>query len=200
MAMPRTLLALILALTCFSGPARAQARVVPLPDTLGANFPIADSARVNGTATDYDTLLGAWHFTFQQRRPDGTYGSPVTGHWTFRRIPGARPLIADHWRADDPATPFEAGILTYRAFNPQRRRWEVQGNSTNEPEQWQPGIGWSDAGHRYLVQYLAGSIIMRFSYLNIERDRFLWRADRSTDGGATWINDWWVMEVRRVGR
>lgn len=178
----------------------AQARVIPLPDTLGANFPISNSASVDGTPADYDTLLGVWHFTFQQRRPDGTYNPPFSGHWTFRKIPGARPIIADHWRANNPTLDFESGTVTYRIFNPRRKRWEVQGTSTNGPSGWQPGTGWSDPGNRYLVQYLGGSSIMRFRYLSIEADRFLWRADRSPDGGATWINDWWVMEVQRIGR
>jgi hypothetical protein len=178
----------------------AQSRVIPLPDTLGANFSIADSARRTGMPNDYDAVLGVWHFTFQQRNGDGTYGAPFTGHWSFRKRAGARPVIEDQWRRDDPTQPFEAGTLTYRAYNPTRKLWEVQGTSTNNNAPWLPGVGWSDSTSRYLVQYYGSGTIIRFRYLAIEPNRFLWRADMSEDSGASWRRDFWTMEVTRVGR
>jgi hypothetical protein len=178
----------------------AQVRVVPLPDTLGANFAIADSARLSGTPEDYDAVLGVWHFTFQWRQADGTFSAPFTGHWTFRKRPGTRVVIEDQWRRDNPELPYEAGTLTYRAYNPTRKLWEVQGTSTNSGEPWLPGVGWSDRGNRYLIQYYRGGTIIRFRYLAIEANRFLWRADMSPDNGASWTRDWWVMEATRVGR
>jgi hypothetical protein len=178
----------------------AQTRIVPLPDTLGANFAIADSARRTGTPEDYDAVLGVWHFTFQWRRDDGTFSAPFTGHWTFRKRPGTRVVIEDQWRRDDATRPFESGTLTYRAYNPRRKLWEIQGTSTNSDEPWLPGVGWSDASSRYLVQYYPDRVIIRFRYLAIEANRFLWRADMSRDGGSTWVRDWWTMEVTRVGR
>lgn len=178
--------------------AAAQARAIVFPDTLGANFPIADSSSVDGTAADYDPLIGVWHFTFQQRRQDGTFNPPFTGHWTFRKVAGGRAYVEDHWRRDNPEQPFESGTRTYRAFNPNRKRWEVQGNATSGG-QWLPGTGWSDAQHRYLVQYYGQGVIIRFRYFLIEPNRFLWRADISRDNGATWVLDWWTMEAKRVG-
>ena len=179
---------------------QAQSRLIPLPDTLGANFSIADSARLTGTPEDYDAVLGVWHFSFQWRQPDGTFGASFTGHWTFRKRPGSRVVIEDQWRRDDADLPYDAGILTYRAYNPTRKLWEVQGTSTNNAEPWLPGVGWSDGGNRYLIQYYPGRTIIRFRYLAIEANRFLWRADMSPDGGVTWILDWWTMEVTRVGK
>jgi hypothetical protein len=178
----------------------SQSHVVPLPDTLGANFAIADSARLAGTPADYDAVLGVWHFTFQGRKPDGTYNPPFTGHWTFRKRPGSRVVIEDQWRRDNPDLPYDAGTVTYRAFNPARKLWEVQGTSTNNDAPWAPGVGWSDSGNRYLVQYYGGPRVMRFRYFAIDPNRFLWRADMSGDSGATWVRDAWVMEVTRVGR
>jgi hypothetical protein len=178
----------------------AQTRVVALPDTLGANFAIADSARRTGTPDDYDAVLGVWHFTFQWRQDDGTFGPPFTGHWVFRKRPGTRVVIEDQWRRDDPSRPFESGTLTYRAYNPRRKLWEVQGTSTNNDHPWLAGVGWSDSANRYLVQYYPERTIIRFRYLAIEPTRFLWRADMSPDGGTTWTRDWWTMEAVRVGR
>jgi len=189
----------VLAAACVST-LGAQARVIPLPDTLGADFSIADSARRNGTPGDYDAVLGVWHFTFQWRQNDGTFGTPFTGHWSFRKRPGTRVVIEDQWRRDDATQPFESGILTYRAYNPHRKLWEVQGTSTNDDTPWLPGVGWSDAANRYLVQHYPDRTIIRFRYLAIEPNRFLWRADMSRDGGLTWTRDWWTMVVTRVGR
>jgi hypothetical protein len=196
----RTRYAVLATAVTWAGALPAQSRVVPLPDTLGANFSIADSARRQGTPEDYDAVLGVWHFTFQFRQSDGTFAAPFTGHWTFRKRPGERAVIEDQWRLDDPARPFESGTLTYRAYNPTRRLWEVQGTSTNNDHQWLPGVGWSDGTSRYLVQYYGKGTIIRFRYLAIEANRFLWRADMSPDGGTTWTRDWWTMEVTRVGK
>jgi hypothetical protein len=61
--------------------------VISLPDTLGANFPLADSATKTGSLADYNTLVGTWTFRFQTRQPTG-FKAPITGHWTFEKKPG----------------------------------------------------------------------------------------------------------------
>jgi hypothetical protein len=40
---------------------------------------------------------------------------------------------------------------------------------------------------------------LRIRYFNIQPDRFSWRADRSNDGGKTWITDDQQIEARRIG-
>ena len=37
-------------------------------------------------------------------------------------------------------------------------------------------------------------------YFAIGPDRFLWRADLSTDGGRTWLLDAWAMEATRFAK
>lgn len=176
----------------------AQARAIPMPDTLGANFAVADSARGTASPDDLDFLIGMWHFRFQQRNVDGTFGAPFNGHWFFERARTAGALVVDHWRSDNPATTLDAGTWTYRTFNPRRNLWEMQGVDVTRGA-WQPGLIWSDSSGLYVIQH-NGTIIMRFRYFNIEADRFLWRADRSADGGRTWLLDRWTMEVTRVAR
>jgi len=61
------------------------------------------------------------------------------------------------------------------------------------------GMTWSDEKNRYAIQRY-GTAIMRIRYFAIEPNRFLWRADRSTDGGKTWVRDWWTMEATRIGK
>jgi len=176
----------------------AGMRAVALPDTLGANFAIADSATATSRPEDFDFLVGVWHFTFQQRRADGGFNAPFTGHWVFAKKNASGAMIEDHWRPDSPGQTYDTGTWTYRTYNPQRRLWEMMGVNTTGGA-WAPGLMWADGTSRYLIQRY-GSAIVRFRYFAIEADHFLWRADRSEDGGRTWIRDWWTMDVTRVAR
>jgi len=173
------------------------ARDVPLPDTLGANFSIADSATKLGTPEDYDALLGFWEFRFQNRNSDGSFGRPFRGHWSFEKKPGGM-LIEDHWRADNPTQPMGVSTYTYRTFDPERKRWQMLGTNSQGGE-FALGLTWSNGAERFAIQRY-GSAIMRIRYLAIEPNHFLWRADRSTDGGRTWIRDTWTMEATRIAR
>jgi hypothetical protein len=173
-------------------------RAVTFPDTLGANFAIADSAAGTGTAADFDFLVGLWTFRFQTRRPDGAFNPAFTGHWTAAKKRVANGFLEDHWRPDNRTASAENGTWTYRVFNPQRKVWEMQGVGS-EAGAWAPGLCWSNGGDRLLIQRY-GPSLMRIRYTSISDTSFLWRADRSDDGGKSWTRDWWTMEARRVGR
>lgn len=179
-----------------SGPS-SIAREIPLPDTLGANFSIADTNTVVGKAADYDTLLGFWEFRFQTRAPNGALGPAFTGHWSFEKKPGGM-LIEDHWRGDDPSSPMGVSTYTYREFDPERKIWHMLGTNARGGE-FALGLTWSDQGNRYAIQHY-GDAIMRIRYFAIEPNHFLWRADRTTDGGKTWLRDAWMMEAWRIGK
>jgi hypothetical protein len=175
-------------------------RAIPLPDTLGANFAVTDTLTGTSRSTDYDFLIGAWRFTFQARGGDGAFTPPFTGHWVFTRkaTGGQGVLIEDHWRPDDPSSTWDAGTWTYRAYNPERQIWEMQGINTNAGA-WQPGLMWSVGDDRLLTEWY-GPMLVRFRYFAIESDKFLWRADATFDRGKTWIRDYWTMEVHRISR
>jgi hypothetical protein len=132
-----------------AGPSLAQdqrpvPRAIQLPDTLGANFAVSDTLSAKSGPTDFDFLIGSWSFTFQSRRRDGAFTPAFTGHWVFakKETGGQGVLIEDHWRPDDPGATWEAGTWTYRAYNPERKLWEMQGINTNVGA-WQPGLMWS---------------------------------------------------------
>lgn len=168
-----------------------------LPDTAGADFAIADSGAMMGTPNDYDALVGTWEFRFQNRRSPTAWWPVFTGHWTFDKRPGDG-LVEDHWRPDDPSIPMGNSLYTYRIFDPKRKVWQMIGASSRGGD-IQPGLTWSDGRNRYVIQR-AGNQLTRIRYFSIEPDRFLWRSDRSTDGGMTWVLDVGVMEARRIGR
>jgi hypothetical protein len=171
-------------------------RVIPLPDTLGANFPLADTATKTGSLADYDTLVGTWTFRFQIRQPNG-FKAPITGHWTFEKKPGGG-LVEDRYRPDDPSLPMGVSLYSYRVYDPERKLWQIIGASSYGGAV-QLGLTWSDAQNRYVIQRAHG-VITRVRYLALSPDYFLWRSDRSYDNGATWIRDFAVLEATRVGK
>jgi hypothetical protein len=175
-------------------------RAIALPDTMGADFDVADTLTGRSSPTDYDFLIGAWSFTFQARNQDGSFTPPFTGHWVFtkKETGDQGVLIEDHWRPDDPTSTWDAGTWTYRAYNPERGIWEMQGINTRIGA-FQPGLMWSEGDDRLLTEWY-GPMLVRFRYFAIEPDRFLWRADATFDRGETWIRDYWTMEVHRISR
>jgi hypothetical protein len=179
------------------GPVTPPGREIPLPDTLGADFPIADSATKQATLADYDALMGVWEFRFQSRNPDGTFSPAFPGHWAFEKKPGGR-LIEDRWRPDNPTQPMEAGTYTYRTFDPNRQIWRIIGMNSNGGE-FALGLTWTDGTDRLAIQH-DGNAIMRIRYMAIAPNHFLWRADRTTDGGRTWLLDAWTMEAKRIAK
>jgi hypothetical protein len=194
------LLLVLIGYPCFAQNQQSVPRAIQLPDTMGANFSVADSATATSLSTDYDFLIGTWSFKFQARRRDGSFSPPFTGHWVFtkKETGGQGVLIEDHWRPDDPTSTWDAGTWTYRAYNPERKIWEMQGINTNVGA-FQPGLMWRAGDSRLLTEWY-GSMLVRFRYFAIQPDHFLWRADATFDRGKTWINDWWTMEVTRISR
>ena len=175
-------------------------RAFQFADTLGANFNAADSLSGTSQPGDYDFLVGTWRFSFQNRRRDGTFSPPFTGHWVFskKQTGGQGVLIEDHWRPDDESSTWDAGTWTYRAWNPARKLWEMQGINTNAGA-FQPGTMWSMGADRVLIEWY-GATLVRFRYFAIQPDKFLWRADATFDRGKTWLLDYWTMEVHRISK
>ena len=194
------LVSLLMVTTAFAQTPQSARRAFQLPDTLGANFDVTDSLSGTSLPGDYDFLIGTWRFSFQNRRRDGSFTPPFTGHWVFskKQTGGQGTLIEDHWRPDDASSTWDAGTWTYRAYNPERKLWEMQGINTNAGA-FQPGLMWSAGDDRLLTEWY-GTMLVRFRYFAIKPDRFLWRADATFDQGKSWILDYWTMEVHRISK
>jgi hypothetical protein len=181
----------------FNAPGSLAARAIDLPDTLGVRVDPADSSKALGTITDYDALMGMWEFTFQSRQPDGSFGVPFKGHWTFEKK-GDGGIIEDRWRADNPTTPMASSLYTYRVFDPELKVWRLVG-ANSRGGGLIPGRTWADADGRSGIEWY-GDVLVRFRYFAMTPTRFLWRQDQSRDGGKTWILDTGMMEARRIGK
>jgi hypothetical protein len=110
--------------------------------------------------------------------------------------------ILDEFRivGDDGETYFVT--TTVRAFNAALDRWELVGMDGAGGLQ-DVGTGYRKGNEVHIEQRFgvaAGNpSTLRIRYYNIQPDRFSWRADRSDDGGKTWISDDQQIEARRIG-
>lgn len=196
--MRRLFFSLALAGVPYAAPG-AQVRDVPTPDTLGANFR-HDSIGTSGP-TDFDFLDGKWTIRFQARKSPTEFNPARAGTWSARRIQNGL-VIEDEFSLINPSDGSRSLTLTYRVYNQARKTWEIAGVSAKQGSPWAPGVSWSDArGDRYVVQTYGtgeGALITRIRYYQVTPNHFLWRADGSTDGGKTWIRDFWKIEADRA--
>jgi hypothetical protein len=176
-----------------------QPHAIAMPDTLGADFSIADSATGTASLGDFDFLIGRWRFRFQEHQSNGTWNPTFTGQWSARRNAADSGFIEDHWRGDRPNAPEESGTYTYRTFDRERHQWVMMGVATGRGGKWAPGLVWTVGDTRYAIQHY-GSDLVRIRYFAITPNHFLWRADASTDGGRTWQRDHWTMEAFRLAQ
>ena len=187
-------IALMASLTSAAG---AQVPDVPAPDTLGANFR-HDSVGTS-TPTDFDFLDGKWNIRFQGRKSPTEFGPARAGTWSAHRTHDGL-VIEDEFSLVNP----DGGrtlTLTYRVYNQARKTWEIAGVAAKQGSPWAPGVSWSNGRDRFVVQtYGTGpdALITRIRYYDVTPNHFLWRADGSTDGGKTWIRDYWKIEANRA--
>ena len=144
---------------------------------------------------DFDYLLGDWQFTADSKE-HGKYG----GFWSAVKL--AEGQILDEFRVggDNGETYYVTTSL--RNYNKFADRWELIGADA--------GTGTQDFGtarrvgtEMHIEQKFGVAsgrpAIMKIRYYNIEKDRFSWAADRSTDGGKTWVKNHLQIEARRIG-
>jgi len=147
---------------------------------------------------DFDYLLGDWEFTAVRQMPDGP--QKFRGYWSALRLDDGQ--VLDEYRvvSDEGETWYVTATL--RNYNVFMDRWELVGASS--------GSGLLDfgtarrEGDEVKLEQSFGVAsgepsILRIRYHDIQKDRFSWTADRSTDGGNTWVKDFQQIEARRIG-
>jgi hypothetical protein len=145
--------------------------------------------------SEFDYLLGDWEFTTLSKRR-----GPGRGYWSaFRLDSGA---ILDEFRivGDNGETYYVT--TTVRAYNAALDRWELVGMAGAGGLQ-DVGTGHRVGAEIHIEQKFGVAAenpsTLRIRYYDIQPDRFSWNADRSNDGGKTWIKDDQHIEARRIG-
>jgi len=144
---------------------------------------------------DFDYLLGDWEFTVTSK----DYGKNL-GYWSAMRLETGQ--VLDEFRVvSDKGETYHVSS-TVRSYNKFLDRWELvtmeQGNGLLDF-----GTG-NKVGDEVHIEQKFGvngdkPSVLRIRYYNIQADRFSWTADKSTDGGKTWVKDHQQIEARRIG-
>lgn len=155
-------------------------------------------ALVQAHKGDFDYLLGDWEFTGTRKMPSGD--QKFRGVWSAVRLADGQ--VLDEYRVVGDAGETWYVTTTLRNYNAFADRWELVGAS--------PGQGLQDfgtaqrEGAEMRIEQRFGVAsgnphTWRIRYHGIQADRFSWTADRSTDGGATFVKDYQQIEARRTG-
>jgi hypothetical protein len=155
-------------------------------------------ASIEAHKGDFDYLLGDWEFTGTRKMPSGE--QKFRGVWSALRLADGQ--ILDEYRVVGDAGETWFVTTTLRNYNAFADRWELVGAS--------PGQGLQDfgtaqrEGPEMRIEQRFGVASgtphsWRIRYHGIQAERFSWTADRSTDGGSTWVKDYQQLEARRIG-
>src|SRR5262245_3858664 len=170
--------------------------VPPLSAQSGAKrTPEQIKASYEAHKNDFDYLLGDWEFTASsQEYPK------FRGYWSAVRLDQGQ--ILDEYRiVGDQAETYYV-TTTLRNYNSALDRWELVGVDAGTGLQ---NIGTaSRVGAEMHIEQRFGLTsdkpsTWKIRYYDIRPDRFSWSADRSTDGGKTWVKNFQTIEARRIG-
>ena len=144
---------------------------------------------------EFDYLLGDWEFTATSKQ----YGK-FRGLWSAVRLDEGQ--ILDEYRVvgDEGETYYVT--TTLRNWNGALDRWELIGADGGAGLQ-DFGTGHWDGKEMKIEQTFgvaAGTpSTLRIRYYDIAPDTFSWTADRSTDGGKTWVTNFQQIQAKRIG-
>ena len=170
-------------------------------DVIRGSYAIADNKgdftffRLNDAEKQFDYLLGDWEFT----SVDKEYGKN-RGYWSAVKL--AEGQILDEYRVVGDKGETYYVTSTLRNYNRFKAQWELIGSELGSGLQ-DFGTGRKVGDEMHIEQRFGVAAgrpnILRIRYYNIRPDAFSWRADRSTDGGKTWVKDHLTIEARRIG-
>jgi hypothetical protein len=182
-----TLCAGALAASMTAPPLAAQTAAKRTPEQIKASF--------EAHKGDFDYLLGDWEFTAESKE----YGK-FRGYWSAVRLDEGQ--ILDEYRIVD-----EKGETIYvtsslRNYNSVLDRWELVGADAGTGLQ-DIGTGRRVGAEMHIEQRFGvmsdQPSVWKIRYYDIRPDRFSWTADRSLDGGKTWVVKHQQIEARRIG-
>ena len=170
-----------------SAPVSAQTTAKRSPEEMRASY--------DAHKGDFDYLLGDWEFTADSKQ----YGK-FRGLWSAVRLDGGQ--IVDEYRIVDDKGDTMYMTTSLRGYNSALDRWELvsfdAGNGLQDR-----GTGRRVGDEMHIEQTFGVTTgkpsLWKIRYYDIRPDRFSWSADRSTDGGKTWVAKHQTIEARRVG-
>ncbi len=143
-------------------------------------------ASLGDQTTVFGRVIGAWDCDYVHFAEDGTVIEQYPGQVTFGWVLEGR-AVQDVWVGDAPdgsSTRHWVGT-TIRIFDPGARLWKVLWIT---PENGAVTVVKGGAvGDRIVLEgENADGSRHRWSFNEIRHESFIWRGERSTDGGQTW--------------
>lgn len=134
----------------------------------------------------FDFLVGRWNAEYSATRPDGTTSSAIAD-WRIGYILNGYAL-QDKWSVSDNSGNVLGYGTMYRTYDATKGHWTMVEQTT-----WRLGFHHMTAEKvgDTMVMYETeetpdGTVQLRRVFYNIEKDRFDWRIDISSDDGKTW--------------
>ena len=154
-------------------------------------------ARYKAHQGDFDYLLGDWEFTGSNRQ------GKFFGYWSAVRLPETGQIMDEFRILNDNGGTIVVST-TLRAYNAVLDQWELVLLDNRRTGLQNFGTGHREGAEMRIEQKFGIGIceycsMSRIRYYNIQPDRFSWNADKSYDGGKTWIKDFQQIEARRIG-
>jgi hypothetical protein len=147
---------------------------------------------------DFDYLLGDWEFTAVRKAPEGE--QKFRGFWSALRLDEGQ--VLDEYRVVSPEGETWYVTTTLRNYNAFLDRWELVGADAGTGLM-DMGTARKDGAEMHIDQTFGvasgDTSTWRIRYYDIQKDRFSWTADRSTDGGKSWTSRHQTIEARRIG-
>jgi hypothetical protein len=175
--------------------AAVAALVPPLStQTAGKRTPEQIQASYEEHKGDFDYLLGDWEFSAVSQE----YGK-MRGYWSAVRLDKGQ--VLDEYRivGDKGETYYVTSTL--RNYNKFLDRWELVGADAGTGLQ-DFGTGRRAGAEMHIEQKFGvasgNPSTWKIRYFDIRPDSFSWSADRSTDGGKTWVKNFQTIEARRI--
>src|SRR6266480_6299092 len=180
--------AIVVALATLAPPLRAQTVPRRTPEQLRASY--------DAHQGDFDYLLGDWEFTSVSRE----FGKG-RGYWSAVRLAEGAQLLDEYRVVGDSGQTYYV-TNTLRAYNAVLDQWELVSTEGGTGLQ-NIGTGHRVGAEMHIEQKFGvmspNPSLWRIRYYDIRPDRFSWAADRSTDGGKTWVANFQTIEARRIG-
>jgi hypothetical protein len=152
------------------------------------------------TARDFDFLIGSWNVRNRRLRRRLVESE----EWEeFDATVVARRLLNGLGNEDEFRTAYDGGFvgMSFRFFDPERRRWSIYWADTRRPGVLDPPVFGGFSGDVGIFEgddtHEGTPVRVRFTWSGVTGPTPRWEQAFSADGGSTWETNW-AMDFTRA--
>ncbi len=151
-------------------------------------------------ASQFDFLLGEWTVDVASKAPN--VPPRYKGWWQARKTLNGLGIVDEYAVTDDHGQIVYTGT-TLRAFDTRSGTWTMRyvDQAGGQTGHWSDLVGKKEGQEIHVEQRGHApdgqTTILKIRYFDIQPNHFSWAADRSPDGGVTWVQDFLRIEATR---